>query len=86
MLQWAIPTQVKNPQVKDDNQHVEDHPQEDHDPAVDAREAPPDQPEDDGPWTEVPPPRRSLRRNNGNTSKYQDFVSEEELAQHLQRN
>ena len=86
VLQWAIPTQVENPQVQDDNQHVDDHPEEDHDPTSDAREASPDQPEDDGPWTEVPLPRRSSSRNKGKPTKYQDFVSEEELAQHLQRN
>ena len=75
VLQWAIPTQVENPQL-----------QEDRGPDNDVGDPPPEQPEDDGLGRDEPPPKRSARRNKGQTTKFQDYVSEEELVQHLSKN
>ena len=72
VLQWAIPTQVENPQL-----------QEERGPDDEVEDPPPAQPEDDGPAREEPPPRRSARRNKGKTTKFQDYVGEEELPQHF---
>ena len=67
-----MPTQVENPQL-----------QEDGGPDNDVEDPPPQQPEDDGPGRYDPPTRRSLRRNKGKTTGYQDYLNEEELAQHF---
>ena len=68
----GYPTQVENHQL-----------QEDSGPDNDVGDLPLEQPEDDGLGRDEPPPRRSSRRNKGQTTKFQDYVSEEELAQHL---
>ena len=72
---WATPTQVENPQLQEEwgqDDEVDDPPVE---------EPPPAQPGVQSPERAAPPPRRSLRKNKGQTTKFQDYVGDEELPQ-----
>ena len=75
VLQWAIPTQTENPQLQEDQgRDVEvDNPQ--------VQEPHPAQPAVQSPEKAAPPPRRSSRKTKGKTTKFQDYVGDEELPQ-----
>ena len=80
VLDWAIPTRVEDPEAHNGKEHR----QQDLGPVHHFGDELPDRPEDDGLGrSERPLPRRSARGNKGKTSKYRDYVSEEELFQHL---
>ena len=71
----AIPTQIENPQLQEDQgRDVEVN-----NPPV--QEPPPAQPAVQSPERATPPPRRSSRKNKGKTTKFQDYVGDEELPQ-----
>ena len=77
VLQWAIPTQIENPQLQEDEGRVV----EVDDPPVE--EPPPAQPGVQSPERAAPRPRRSSRKNKGQTTKLQDYVGDEELPQQV---
>ena len=70
VLDWAIPTQVADPQL-----------QEDQGQGVEVHELPPAQPAVQSPERAEPPPRRSSRKNKGQTTMFQEYVGDEELPQ-----
>ena len=75
VLQWAIPTQTENPQLQEDQgRDVEvDNPP--------VQEPPPAQPAVQSPERAAPPLLRSSRKTKGKTTKFQDYVGDEELLQ-----
>ena len=75
VLQWAIPTQIENPQLQEEqgrDVEVDDPPVED---------PPPAQPGVQSPERAAPLPQRISRNNKGQTTKFQDYFGEEELPQ-----
>ena len=75
VLDWAIPTWVEDPQLQGDQGRDVEAPN----PPV--HEPPPAQPADQRPHGPETPPRRSSRKNKGQTTKFQDYVGDEELPQ-----